>query len=379
MLVANESNPSSNATDGLIHLYRHSKRTDWGLAAVMWEREGKRGYRFEDGNERVFKEGYYHLFESAPALGAAAESLLASIHRDRMADAAGGRSSSALPVRGPELEELVAVFHEEYADGFADAKWASKHRGEGVKRRAKRHRDVALREAAELLGREVLDARIEAGDHEEVIRRLVTVLGATDLVTKKQLEVLHRAAPTAVLARALRDLMHEPDLEGVRFDAVLKLLARSPGGNPSWSLMTAIRAVVDPQNDACIRPSVFFDAVRVVSPSQARKVSPQGGQYNRLAAIARDLRERLRALGEMPRDMLDIYDFIWATCRPAAAPVLARVRQRAAEAAEAKAAEAKAAEAKTDATVSAVAEAKANKAEVAPAEEAPMETTAEAA
>lgn len=331
MLVASESTPSLNAVPAVIRLFRHSMRADWGLAAIVWEREGKRGYRFEDGSERVFKEGYFHLFESAPAVGEAAEKLLASIHRDRVEAAKGGKkTASALPVQGPALEELIAVFHEEYPGGFADAEWVSKRRGEGVKRRAKRHRKAALEQAASLLAREALDERIAAADAEGVIQRVVDVLGATDLVTNKQLEVLTKARPTPALAQALRDLMHEPDPDGIRFDDVLKLLVRSPGGNPSWSLMTAMRAVVDPHNDVCVRPSVFFDAVRVVSPSQAKKVSPQGGQYNRLAAIARDLRQRLCDAGEVPRDMLDVYDFVWETCRPAAEPVLARVRQRAA-------------------------------------------------
>ena len=334
MLVASPLNPVQNNVHQAIRLFRHSKRSEWGLAALMWEHDGKRGYRFDDGTERVFKEGFYHLFESAPTVGDAAEKLLAAVHRERVEQAEARGSADALPVRGPSLPELVAVLREEYPEGLADASWASKRRGAGVKRRAKRHRDAAIHDAAAMLGREALDELLEGDRVEVIVQRFVDVLGATDLVTSKQLEVLRRATPTRALGRALRDLVHEPDPEGERFDAVLRLLARSPGGRPSWSLMTAMRAVVSPHDDVCIRPSVFFDALRVVSPSQAKKVSPQGGQYNRLAALARELCDRLREAGEEARDLLDVYDFIWETRRPAAEPVLARVRQRMAMAPE---------------------------------------------
>ena len=35
-------------------LYRHSKRKQWGFAVLAWEKEGKRGYQFEDGELRVW-------------------------------------------------------------------------------------------------------------------------------------------------------------------------------------------------------------------------------------------------------------------------------------------------------------------------------------
>ena len=84
------SNPVSDPT-ATPQLFRHCKREDWGLAVLLWEREGKRGYRFEGGHERTFKEGYYHLFESASAVGDAAEKLLASLAVEAVADPATAR------------------------------------------------------------------------------------------------------------------------------------------------------------------------------------------------------------------------------------------------------------------------------------------------
>ncbi len=323
MPVTVDSNPDVRNNAFALDLFRHSRRPQWGLAVVVWERGDKRGFRFEDGSERAFKEGYYDLFEPVPAVGEAANVLA----RLALQVAEAETEASGVP-SGPSLTELVAVFRELYPDGFVDAQWISRRRGDGSRRRAKRHRSAAVEHAASMLSREVLDSALAASDAAGVVQRFVAVMVATDLVTSKQLDSLRKASPTLALAQALRDLVHEPDPEGTRFDAVLKLLVRSPGGRPSWQLLSGMRALVDPQQDVCIRPSVFFAAAQTVNRGRARKVSPTGPSYERLVAVARDLRDRIVALGEAPRDMLDVYDFMWDTCRPAAASVLTELRAR---------------------------------------------------
>ncbi|MEM7155839.1 MAG: hypothetical protein AAF799_23515 [Myxococcota bacterium] len=322
------ANPTPTSTTATPQLFRHCKREDWGMAVLLWEREGKRGYRFEGGDERTFKEGYYHFFQPTAAIGDAAERLLASLAVEAKADPATARRAKRAAT--PTLVELIAVFHEEYAGGFGDAAWTSKVRGVGARRRAKKHREAAVAHAAELLAKEALDGLLASNDAAAVVERAVTVLKATDLVTKTQLAALASAAPTMGLAKALRDLMYEPDVDGAHFDRLARMLGRSPEGKVSWPLMTALRAVVDPAGDVVVRPSVFRAMAEVVMPSLSRRVRPHGGYYNRYVAMVRDLRDALVERGEAPRDLLDVYDFMWTVCRPAAAKVLVRVRQQAA-------------------------------------------------
>lgn len=336
MLVAQDSNSNARAVKAApTVVHQHEKRPEWGLAALVWERDGKRGYRFEDGSERTFQEGYYHLLVPRPAVGDAAEKLLASVRRERAqrtsAGAAGSAVAAAPRVPAPTLGQLVAVLHELFPKGFGDPKWLLHRRGDAAPRRAKRHRAPALAEAATRLGREALDELLTQGNAVEVLRRAHEVLAATDLVTATQLHPLARATPSLTLARAIRDLLHEPDPEGVCFDRAAAQLVRASGRPPAWPLLTGLRALVRPQHDVCIRPSVFFDAVQVVAPHRARKAAPQGAAYEGLAAVARELLGQLRAAGEAPADLLDVHDFIWETCRPSAAPLLERVRLRGTE------------------------------------------------
>src|SRR5688572_12808538 len=53
----------------LVHqsLFQHASRPEWGGALIAWERDGKRGYQFEDGQLRIFTTGHYYLLEPIAA------------------------------------------------------------------------------------------------------------------------------------------------------------------------------------------------------------------------------------------------------------------------------------------------------------------------
>ena len=48
-------------------VFRHTKKTEWGLATLQWERDEKKCFRFEDGTERVFSLEFCHLLEPVDA------------------------------------------------------------------------------------------------------------------------------------------------------------------------------------------------------------------------------------------------------------------------------------------------------------------------
>src|SRR5690606_41800738 len=58
----------------------------------------------------------------------------------------------------------------------------------------------------------------------------------------------------------------------------------------TWPLLTGLRSLVQPQDEVCIRPSVFFEMVHVVSPVRIRKSNPNGSTLRHLSAVARELR-----------------------------------------------------------------------------------------
>ena len=66
-----------------VHVYVHRKRPQWGYAIVAWEKGDKRGYQFEDGQLRVFKDAFYGLFDRVDPSGAGAVELVEELNPDR--------------------------------------------------------------------------------------------------------------------------------------------------------------------------------------------------------------------------------------------------------------------------------------------------------
>ncbi|MCA9707640.1 MAG: hypothetical protein KDK70_17455 [Myxococcales bacterium] len=142
-------------------IVRHTRREGWGRALMLWERDDKRGYQFEDGEVRVFARPYFELLQPAknpdPVLRhelrekAVANGALAH----EPARSAGSEREVAVP--RPTLDDQLVVFESLFPDGFHGDAWAQAHRDQPEDRRLKRHRQPAIAEAAERLERAVRD------------------------------------------------------------------------------------------------------------------------------------------------------------------------------------------------------------------------------
>ncbi len=286
-------------------LWRHDKRPSWGLAVIMWERNGKRAYQFEDGEVRVIKEGFYNLLSPATAPGDGTGRSVVRMARRR----AGGDDATL-----PTVRHQMEYMRSQYPEGFDDPAWFKQHRGEG--RRLKRHRDPALADAARAWSMAALNAYLEAGDWRGIVDSAVEVLKGTDLVTAAHVKKLAGANATEALARSFVTLIHDHDAPRAieRFRDAVKAAG---GPANSWNLMTAPRALANVDGDVCVRPSVMKIQARILIPGFSPSATPNAKEYAEYLRAARALRDELEAGGLEPRDMLDVYDFIWLTLRPA--------------------------------------------------------------
>lgn len=322
MTVALDS--MNDTTHQPLSLYRHSKCDDWGLAILAWERDDRRGYQFEDGKLRVIKQGYYSLLQEVDEQVDGAGELIAQLRR-RAGAAAVTRDLAPESTAPTQVDEQLVIFRALHIKGFHDEEWLSKVRGRDVSRRLKRHRDAAIQEARALLSKDELDGLIAAQRFDEVFERIKKVLNNTDLVSSAQLKHLRvmNAQQYEDVALALYALLHnEGDDYVQRFDAFVRAMSTVAHGKPSWPLATALPALVHPGQHICVRPSSFTAQAQTLAPALRLGKRPSGHHYAHLLQMAQEVAAFVQRAGLTPDDLMDIYDFMWTTLRPAARKLL---------------------------------------------------------
>lgn len=337
--MSTQTQSNSHAQSSVLRLFRHSKRPHWGVAALVWERDEKRGYQFSDGKLRVFKQGFYGLFESAVAPGDGSAKAVRRLARLAMSE------HVTEATRLPTLRDQIELFRIEYPGGFEGKAWQTKHRGIEGRKRLKRFRDPAIVDAAKL-GVAELDATIAAQDWVGVHTRLGDVASATDLVPSAQLRKLTKLRPSKNLAVALRNWLHTEADQATK-DRHFNAFVRELGDAASWQLATAVAALVHPDSYTCVRTSAYLLQGKMLLSEFSVARRPNSRDYRRLCHVAETVRRELQEAGLPPADLLDVYDFMWLTLRPAARDALLAVPLVAAQEAEAKADAAAAAAATT--------------------------------
>ena len=298
--------------------FRHHKRPAWGLAVFLWERDGKRGYQFEDGSVRVFKDGFYHLLRptEAPVDGATTRALERMAARTRVA-AEGHLSPRVRAKPMPRVADQIGLFMSQYPEGFGGKAWRTQIRGAGARRPLKRHRDRAVALAKARLAKHVLAEFIELEQWAAVRDAAVEVLRVTDLVTKKEADKFADLPASSSVAWSIYDLLHGGGSHAKHLGAFVHRLSRH-NLKPSWNLATALPALLHPEEHVCVKPSVLKLQAKMVKPAFKPKSSPNGKDYGSFLDVTATVHEELTSAGREPADLLDVAQFIWDTLRPSA-------------------------------------------------------------
>ncbi len=304
-------------------LYRHVKRSQWGLAVLAWEHADRRGFQFEDGQLRVFKRGFYTLLQEVDLPADQTRQALHQLGRsmDRQEAVKGAQGKMLVPI-----SEQIAYFKEQFPDGFSGEAWTTRMRGQGARTMLKRHRDPVILLAVEQLAPARLEGLIDAGQYDKVLDALMDVLARTNLVTASKLKPLHCRTPGQREAAA-RALLRLVKAEGDRAVAVGQWVLSL--GGCSWELATAPLALVDPSRHLCVRPGVFQQQALWMMPRLQHTRHPAAETYERYRRMAGAVSLKLEEAGLPPQDLMDVHDFIYLTLRPAILKLLSeRSRER---------------------------------------------------
>jgi hypothetical protein len=287
---------------------------------LAWEAGGKRGYLFEDGEERTMASGFHEMMRKVeqPSPDQKAASL-------RLARVLASRASaSSNGANGPTFSDQLQRLHEIYPGGLSDPKWAADVRGEGAEQRSPKHRAGQILAAQQQLSLAALDALISGQKYEQVWDLIVGVLNHTDLVPSAQLKKPKSATGEQQrdLAVALRELLYGKSPYEQRFDRYVATLAAYLGEPARWEIATAIPALVHPSEHVCVHPTVFRSQIKVTGSRSTAAARPTSAGYTRLLIVTRVVAKKLFENDESARDLLDVHDFIRLTLK---APSKARL------------------------------------------------------
>jgi hypothetical protein len=300
-------------------LYRHTKRSEWGLAILAWEQPNKRGYQFQDGVLRIINEGFYDLLCQVEHPPDGAEELIADLKQK--AGLAGEKEKQKSRVKdGITFSDQLQIFRIKYPQGFEDEGWRSSIRGVGPSRRLKRHRQPAIEEAQAALANEALGAALAEGRSAEIVETVAKLLKQTNLVKPKELDPLDRLGngQQDPYVTALRAVLHGDGPLDQRFDH----FSGSHGKKTNWPLVTAPLALVQPATMLCVHPTTIRRQARVLEPALSIGAQPRGRVYERLLALAGRIRDLLVEASLTPADLMDVFDFMGVTLLPSARQLL---------------------------------------------------------
>lgn len=306
-------------------LVRHTRRQQWGRALMVWERDGKRGYQFEDGELRVFAEKFFGLLQPAAKPDPVLRHQLREQAREagELPDALATKRGGKVAGPTPTLDDQITVFEQLVPDGFHGVMWSDKHRIRVDGKPLKRHRDAAIARAKEQLDQVALQALVDAGDYQAVMTRVVDVAGSTDLATNKQLEVLVGLTVDEELASAMVGFLHDQREGDLATMARLRrALAKHGVRKVAWQVLTAPRSLLYPNDHMCVRPSAVRAQAKLLMPNFKPGAVPCAEDYARALELAMTVRAHLTRAGFSPRDLFDVTAFMQETTSKSASESL---------------------------------------------------------
>jgi hypothetical protein len=291
---------------GFPALFTHLNRADWGVSVLSGQRDGKRRYLFESGEERVMGAGALDLMRKVEQPSSDQRATYA-----RLVALLAKRDKRAEPPKAPGATAVVKQlerFHKKYANGFFGKEWKS----DRSSMRARQVRGALVENAQERLSKEALAQLESAGNYAAVWNQVVTSLNESGLLTT-ELRPAAQADEQRALSNASVELLHGSESYEPRFDGWVSTFETVFQQAPSWETATALAALVMPLEHIPVDPASFRKQLKALSRYSSFGARPVGTVYTRCVTMAQALANMLAERGEVPRDLLDVHDFIRVT------------------------------------------------------------------
>jgi hypothetical protein len=275
------------------------------VAIVANERDGKRSYLFEDGEERTFAATGVTLLRKVDHPDPDQQQTCA--HLLSLLAKRAGRRDSETATRSM-VDAQVARFHKKYPGGFFGSGWRSNARSAF----AGQVRAGVMAQTQERFAPGRVSELLEKRKFVELWADALAMLEASGL-TGGDLQRSQVPAEQQLLAEALAELMHGKQSYEHRFERWIAAYATVFKGAPSWQTATALPAMLNPVEHVYVEPTTFRKQLKLLALPSSFGSRPSGTAYTRCLSAAKSLANMLATRGEVPRDLIDIHDFIRVT------------------------------------------------------------------
>jgi hypothetical protein len=217
-----------------------------------------------------------------------------------------GRRDADAPAKSA-VDTQLARFHRKYPGGFFGNEWrtAAKTAFAGQAR-------GLMNQIQERFTPERVADRLEKQQFAALWDDAVELIGASGL-SAGALQRASLPAEQRLLAEALSNLLQAEQSYEHRFDRFITVYTSLFKEAPSWQTMTALSALFVPVEHVYVEPTSFRKQLKLLGVPSAFGARPSGAAYVRCVSAAKTLANMLATRGEVPRDLLDVHDFIRST------------------------------------------------------------------
>jgi hypothetical protein len=304
-------------TEAVLPIVRFPSRPEWGRGLLVEERDGKRYYDFEDGERHVLLEQGWSKLEEVMLPDkerAQLERRLKGIAQRKEAVAKRSKKRGAVGKTAASFADQLAFFDAKFAGGFLGEKYVEDERAPADRRGPKGYKERILLLARDTLSKEALESAKAAGDFTGVVDRVRKVMQSAFTLMHPQSDVVPFTnmvpANHEAFVATLLDLLHGTGPYAGRFDRYVEVLART---KVTWPLASFVPAVYFPNEHLFIKPQPIEEQASILGMSVGFDPEPTAEGYERMRAVGEEVRKRLAEAGHAPRDLLDVYTFIWLT------------------------------------------------------------------
>ncbi|MDP2275450.1 MAG: hypothetical protein Q8N23_11615 [Archangium sp.] len=297
---------------------KHETQPTWGVGLVVQDLPSHWVIFFENAGEKKFVKAMAKVLTQvkleADELAALQKRATARKPKAGFKPSANFRSVKKKPAAkkssGPrytKFEEQLAVFERLFAGGFQGETYVKKER--------------EPREAAIALAQLQLTAASFASEPPaEMFQRAQAVLSATDIVFPIEGPIPFKlivGEDQVKTAAGLKDALHGAGAYGERlqrFAASINLKdSKGVAKKVSWPLATVFGALFDPKQHTCVKPTAFAAQAALLGIALQKTQALDAAGYALFLEVATRTQALLREAGAQPRDLLDVYTFIWRT------------------------------------------------------------------